>query len=181
MSVYLFFIHRLHRFHTARERATSTNSRSEQQQKPANAGDSIKPGAQAPGTRTQISAEPANAGDSLMTRCRPFHGLTCFLFRDPGARAPGFMRSPASRAFAGSDFRQSSTNKKARRFLPSAAPTIPTGGKGYSTLESIEDLKLGGNVRCRTKGRRTKVFIISKQRLKNVRRMLFQGICAWVC
>src|SRR5215203_7221297 len=24
-------------------------------------------------------------------------------------------------------------HKKARRFLPSAAPTIPTGGKGYST------------------------------------------------
>jgi len=25
--------------------------------------------------------------------------------------------------------------KKARRFLPSAAPTIPTGGKGYSTCK----------------------------------------------
>jgi hypothetical protein len=28
-------------------------------------------------------------------------------------------------------------HKKARRFLPSAAPTIPTGGKGYSTIEII--------------------------------------------
>jgi len=40
--------------------------------------------------------------------------------------------------------------KKARRFLPSAAPTIPTGGKGYSTLEIIEDSGMGGNVRYRT-------------------------------
>ena len=40
--------------------------------------------------------------------------------------------------------------KKARRFLPTAAPTIPTGGKGYSTCEIIEDLQLGGNVRYRT-------------------------------
>src|ERR1051325_4406324 len=40
--------------------------------------------------------------------------------------------------------------KKARRFLPSAAPTIPTGGKGYSTVKSIEDLAVGGNVRYRT-------------------------------
>jgi len=40
--------------------------------------------------------------------------------------------------------------KKARRFLPSAAPTIPTGGKGYSTSEIIEDSALGGNVRYRT-------------------------------
>ena len=35
--------------------------------------------------------------------------------------------------------------KKARRFLPSAAPTIPTGGKGYSTSKSIEDLAGSGN------------------------------------
>lgn len=41
-------------------------------------------------------------------------------------------------------------HKKARRFLPSAAPTIPTGGKGYSTTESIDDLFVGGNVRYRT-------------------------------
>ena len=40
--------------------------------------------------------------------------------------------------------------KKARRFLPSAAPTIPTGGKGYSTVKSIDDLFVGGNVRYRT-------------------------------
>ena len=44
----------------------------------------------------------------------------------------------------------SSEQKKARRFLPSAAPTIPTGGKGYSTSKSIEHLFVGGNVRYRT-------------------------------
>ena len=40
--------------------------------------------------------------------------------------------------------------KKRGGFLPSAAPTIPTGGKGYSTNKSIDDLFVGGNVRYRT-------------------------------
>ena len=43
--------------------------------------------------------EPARAGDSCKTsHCRPFHGLRANLFSDPGARAPGFMLTPASQA-----------------------------------------------------------------------------------
>src|SRR4051794_2580038 len=30
--------------------------------------------------------------------CRPFHGLACSFYIDPGACAPGFMLSPASQA-----------------------------------------------------------------------------------
>jgi hypothetical protein len=45
------------------------------------------------------------------------------------------------------DAKWNDRNKKARRFLPSAAPTIPTGGKGYSTSKIIEDLLMSGNVR----------------------------------
>jgi hypothetical protein len=52
--------------------------------------------------------------------------------------------------------------KKARRFLPSAAPTIPTGGKGYSTRKSIEHLGARSNVRYRTNP-------IAKTTLKNVK------------
>jgi hypothetical protein len=78
-----------------------------------------------------------------------------FIFRAFGA----FIFAPLAlcfyflgKALSGliSDLRQAIyKNKKARRFLPSAAPTIPTGGKGYSTPEIIEDLRLGGNVRYR--------------------------------
>lgn len=59
-----------------------------------------------------------------------------------------------------------SRHKKARRFLPSAAPTIPTGGKGYSTRGSIVDLPCTGNVQTRTHGRVN----ISKKSAKRCRR-----------
>ena len=48
---------------------------------------------------------------------------------------------------------RSPNRKKRGGFLPSAAPTIPTGGKGYSTTESIIHLNVRGNVRYRTHSR----------------------------
>jgi len=40
--------------------------------------------------------------------------------------------------------------KKARRFLPSAAPNYTHRRKGVFNVQSIEDLAMGGNVRYRT-------------------------------
>ncbi len=64
------------------------------------AGDSIKPGAQAPGTQYKKARKPVKRATARMViSCRPFHGLqTLICFTDPGACAPGFMLSPASRA-----------------------------------------------------------------------------------
>jgi hypothetical protein len=55
------------------------------------AGDSIKPGAQAPGSRTQniITARDSGRQPQKIKRCRPFHGLAtytqCFLGLAPQA------------------------------------------------------------------------------------------------
>jgi hypothetical protein len=62
------------------------------------AGVSVKPGAQAPGTFRHDS-EPVTTGESPLVR-QPFarsRGLP-FRFQVPGAHAPGFMLTPA---FAG--------------------------------------------------------------------------------
>jgi hypothetical protein len=63
------------------------------------AGESIKPGAQAPGKRfLKRGAEPAKRATAHLTQgCRPFNGLQrLFFIADPGACAPGFMLPPAS-------------------------------------------------------------------------------------
>src|SRR5690349_15075421 len=57
------------------------------------AGGSIKPGAQAPGHVVNMRVEPAKRAAALSPASRAY---TSFLFRIPGACAPGFMLSPAS-------------------------------------------------------------------------------------
>src|SRR5215204_173770 len=64
------------------------------------AGDSVKPGAQAPGSEETKAREPAKRATACKhLGCRPFHGLRhIFCFGDPGVCTPGFMLTPASRA-----------------------------------------------------------------------------------
>src|ERR1041385_675968 len=62
---------------------------------PAIAGDSIKPGAQAPGKSIERMFEPAIAGDSGGEAVAGVAGSIRFSNLDPGAYAPGFMLSPA--------------------------------------------------------------------------------------
>ena len=60
-------------------------------------GDSIKPGAKAPGTRNPQrlpSPERATADRRGKRCCRPFRAFGCVVHSLPGAHAPGFMLSP---------------------------------------------------------------------------------------
>ena len=61
------------------------------------AGDSIKPGAQAPGSDHARTARARETGDSVklqaFARCRGLRPLLLVL--EPGACAPGFMLTPA--------------------------------------------------------------------------------------
>jgi hypothetical protein len=59
------------------------------------ASDRLKPGAQAPGTGDKNRNRAREAGDSAAGR---FARFNAFFASDPGACAPGFMLSPASRA-----------------------------------------------------------------------------------
>ena len=64
---------------------------------PCESGVRIKPGARAPGSRTQISSKPVKRATAQMFALSPTRRAPkYFLFRDPGARAPGFMLTPAS-------------------------------------------------------------------------------------
>src|SRR6185369_7905259 len=64
------------------------------------AGGSIKPGAQAPGSIKRIGTEPVKRVTVLMSMgCRPLRGFGAVFIIDPGACAPGFMLSAC---FAGS-------------------------------------------------------------------------------
>jgi len=46
-------------------------------------------------------SEPVKRATAFrIMRCRPLRGLKCYWHCDPGAGAPGFMLSLASRAFA---------------------------------------------------------------------------------
>ena len=63
------------------------------------AGESIKPGAQAPGCEFAFGNRARDSGRKLVTlRLSPVSRAAKHLFRDPGAYAPGFMLSPASQA-----------------------------------------------------------------------------------
>ena len=63
------------------------------------ASDSIKPGAQAPGSRVRKSIQPVKRAAALcVTAVARSAGSTAFFALDPGACAPGFMLSLASRA-----------------------------------------------------------------------------------
>src|SRR4051812_48987388 len=76
------------------------------------ASDSIKPGAQAPGCELKIRLSPRSGRQRLGSRAvARFAGSTMFGVGDPGAGAPGYMLSPASRA----QRYWSSLNKKLRR------------------------------------------------------------------
>ena len=63
-------------------------------------------------------------------------------------------------------------HKKARRFSRPPRQTIPTGGKGYSTPESIVDSPCSGNVRYRTN-----LIFIAKQTPNSVKPFVFGQRC----
>jgi len=66
------------------------------------AGGRIKPGAQAPGKPPKKRAQPVERATAQMRRraVARFTGSTPYFYYDPGACAPGFMPSPASRALS---------------------------------------------------------------------------------
>src|SRR6185436_14814127 len=68
-----------------------------------------------------------------------------------------------------------SKKKKARRFLPSAAPNYTHRRKGVFNVRSIVDLRVGGNVRSRTITRRKRSTKNDKKRKKPPRACMLFG------
>ena len=81
------------------------------------AGEGIKPGAQAPGTNEEKKARARETGDSVMlSRLSPVSRARGGVFiADPGACAPGFMLSPASRALSGFQFSAARGSKQGNK------------------------------------------------------------------
>jgi hypothetical protein len=108
------------------------------------AGGRIKPGAQAPGKPPKKRAQPVERATAQMRRraVARFTGSTPYFYYDPGACAPGFMPSPASRALSSfipasrlsalSSFPAS----RALRKFPSTAHSGRSGGGATATKSS---------------------------------------------